>query len=226
MIVFTSHGSAKVDADLSEMLLSQLDIRIAGEVGCAEAVDKAMLLKPDVILIDLFEAGAAGMETMEAVKVKLPAAKVVVVSVSEDVSDLFRALRLGAHGYLPKSAPPAQIVEAIREAVAGRTTLSPLMADKLVAEFRRKILSPKLSAREIQVWQLLRDGLDNAEIARALLVGESTVRTYVRRLMEKLQLDSRTEVIQLACGESPESVDAADAPVVTRWTDHRLPAVR
>ena len=111
---------------------------------------------------------------------------------------MLQSLKFGAQGYLLKSATATEIVDAVRKTAAGEVMLSPGIAAKLVAEFRQKANEPELSSRETQVLQLTGEGLTNVEIASKLFVSESTVRTYLGRILDKLHLRSRAEAIAYA----------------------------
>ena len=190
---------AVVRAGLSNILGAEPDIRIVGEARDGiEAVEQALELKPDVILMDIFMPRSSGLEAMVAIKKSLPSARVLILTVSEREEDLFDALRFGAQGYLLKSATITEIADGVRRTVAGEAILSGGVASKLIAEFRGKVDEPKLSIRETEVLQLLGDGLTNTEIADRLFISESTVRTYLHRVLEKLYLRNRSQAIAYA----------------------------
>ena len=140
----------------------------------------------------------SGLEAMVAIKERFPAASVLILPISEREEDLFQALRFGAQGYLLKGAAITEVVNAVRRTTAGEVMLSPEIATKLVAEFQGKADKPKLSSRETEVLQLMGEGLTNTEIAHRLFISESTTRTYLRRLLDKLHLKNRTEATAYA----------------------------
>jgi len=190
---------AVVRAGLANVLGPESDIRIIGEAGDGfEAINKALELKPDVILMDIFMPRCSGLEATIAIKEKFPEANVLILTISDREEDLFQALRLGAQGYLLKSATITEVVEAVRRTAIGESMLSPHIAARLVAEFRNKTDEPRLSAREIEVLQLAGAGLTNTEIASRLFISESTVRTYLQRLLDKLHLRNRSQAIAYA----------------------------
>jgi two-component system NarL family response regulator len=185
---------AVVRAGLVNILEAEADIHIVGEAGDGlEAIRKAQELKPDVVLMDIFMPGCTGLEAMVAINERLPDTKVLILTISDREEDLFQALRLGAQGYLLKSASITEVSEAIRMTFAGEAKLSPHIATRLVREFRGKADESKLSAREMEVLRLVGEGLTNTEIGKRLFIGESTVRTYLHRLLEKLHLKNRSE---------------------------------
>jgi DNA-binding NarL/FixJ family response regulator len=188
-----------IRAGLAKILGAESDITIVGEARDGlEAIEKALELKPDVVLMDIFMPRCSGLEATIAIRQKLPDARLLILTISEREEDLLQALRFGAQGYLLKSATITEVTEAVRKTAAGEAMLSPAIAARLVAEFRQKSDEPALSAREIEVLQLLGEGLTNAEIAHRLFICESTVRTHLQRLLSKLHLKNRAEAIAYA----------------------------
>lgn len=188
-----------VRAGLSTMLDTESDITIVGEARDGlEAIEKASIQKPDVILMDIFMPRCNGLEAMKKINELVPDVKVVILTVSEREEDLLEVLRYGAAGYLLKSAQISEISRAVRMAAEGEAVLSPNMATRLVAQFREKLEEPILSTRESEILQLLSSGLTNTEIGERLYISESTVRTYIHRLLTKLNLKNRAEAIAYA----------------------------
>jgi len=188
-----------VRAGLTNMLDAEIDIKIVGE-ACdgLEAIDKASSLKPDVVLMDIIMPRCNGLEAMKKINEILPNVKVVILTVSEREEDLLEVLRYGATGYLLKSAQINEISRAVRMAAAGEAVLSPNMATRLVAQFREKVEEPIPSSRESEILQLLGGGLTNTGIGDRLYISESTVRTYIHRLLTKMNLKNRAEAIAYA----------------------------
>jgi DNA-binding NarL/FixJ family response regulator len=190
---------AVVRDGLAKILGAESDIAIVGEAKDGlEAIKKAVVLKPDVILMDIFMPYCTGLEATVAIRQKIADARLLILTVSEREEDLLQALRFGAQGYLLKSATITEVADAVRMVAAGEAMLSPHIVTRLVAELREKTDEPALSTREVEVLQLLGEGLTNTEIASRLFIGESTVRTYLRRLLEKLHLKNRAEAIAYA----------------------------
>ena len=167
---------------------------VARSVDVFAAAAKADELNPQVILLDMPPDEAGGLKTISVISQRLPAARVVVLSDSEESDDIFRALSYGADGYLLKGTSDAEIAHALEKAASGDVVVSPSLATKLVQWLREKAREPKLSQREAEVLTLLGKGLKNREIASHLVVSESTARTYIYRLQDKLGFKSRLEL--------------------------------
>ena len=185
---------------LVRILADEPDIRIVGEArNGVDTLSKTLEFKPDVVIMDIFLPDCNGLEAIVAIKEGLPAVKVLVWTVSEREEDLLQALRLGAQGYLLKSATAAEMVEGVRRAAVNETMLSSRMASKLVAEFRYKNNNqPKLSSREMEVLLLVAEGMTDTDIGEHLFITETTVRTHLRRLLDKLHLKNRVQAAAYA----------------------------
>ncbi len=191
-------------AGLASLLEAEPDIRVVGQASnVTEIINKARELKPQVIISDVRLNGHDALEAVSLIKDDLPDTTTVILTDSESEEDVFRALLCGAQGYLLKSCSKAELLRAVLKAAAGEVILSESIAATLVKELRDKARSPKLSEREEEVVTLLGEGLNNREIASRLVVSESTVRTYIYRLQEKLGLKSRAEVSIWASHRSP-----------------------
>jgi DNA-binding NarL/FixJ family response regulator len=187
-----------------DMLLSGLDdIEVVGQaVNGAEAVELAARLRPDVVLMDVRMPELDGIEATR--QIDGPA---VVILTTFDLDDyVFGAFRAGASGFLLKDAPRERIVEAVRSAAAGDALIAPSVTRRLIEHFARipegKVSRPKalneLTARELEVLQLIARGLSNAELAERLVVSEKTVKTHVSSILLKLGLRDRVQAVILA----------------------------
>lgn len=190
---------------LRQAIMDNPDMTFAGEARDGlEAEEMAMEVKPDVILMDISMPRCGGFEAMLSIKQKRPEVKIMFLTVSEQDEDLLQAVRLGADGYLLKTVPIGQIIDALRRIAAGESILSPEMTSKLMRELKKKATEPSLSAREEEILDLLGNGLTTVEIASRLYLGEGTVSTYARRLLDKLHLKNRAEAIAYAARRNPK----------------------
>ncbi|MEO7746012.1 MAG: response regulator transcription factor [Actinomycetota bacterium] len=195
-----------------EMVLGQEDdIEIVGEAGDgAEAIARAEELLPDVVLMDIRMPRRSGIEACTAIKDVVPSTKIVILTISDEESDLYEAVRAGANGYLLKDVPGEEIADGIRAVVGGQSLISPSMASKLLTEFATMIKKsderpalpvPRLTTRELEVLKLVARGMANRDIAGELFISENTVKNHVRNILEKLQLHSRMEAVVYAVRE-------------------------
>ncbi|HEY0584125.1 MAG TPA: response regulator transcription factor [Chloroflexota bacterium] len=172
------------------------DLEIVGEAADgAEAVRLAERLKPDVVLMDLLMPVLDGIAAIERIRQEQPGVEVIALtSVLEDAS-VVGAVRAGAIGYLLKDTRADELRRAIKAAAAGQVQLAPRAAARLMREVRtpEQALPMPLSPREMEILRLLASGQTNKEMARALSIGEKTVKTHVSRILGKLDVQSRTQ---------------------------------
>lgn len=196
--VLVACGEGPYRTGLAIILAAEPDIVVVGEAGdCQEAVERAVKLSPDVILVDIALTLHDELESMLKIRERV-AARIVVLADSQGAEDVSRALACGAQGYMLKSVSGAEIVRAVRKAAAGESAFSPDIVTALFAGLRGEVGEPRLTGRETEVFRLLGDGLSNREIADRLMVSVSTVRTYIYRIMEKLELKSRAKATACA----------------------------
>jgi two-component system NarL family response regulator len=152
----------------------------------------------------------SGIEACLAIKELVPSTKIVMLTISDEESDLYDAVRAGANGYLLKDVPAEEIADGLRAVHAGQSLISPSMASKLLSEFALMIKKheerptmpvPRLTERELEVLKLVARGMANKDIAKALFISENTVKNHVRNILEKLQLHSRMEAAMYAVRE-------------------------
>jgi len=191
---------AVVRAGLISIISTEPTIKVVGEAeDGVEAVEKAVALNPDVVMMDVNMPRASGLEALVAMRQKLPEIKVLFITVSDREEDLFSAIRFGAQGYILKNASVDQVIEAVKKTAEGEAMLSPNLATRLIQEFRKKQNEDDvLSDREREVLKLVGEGKTNTEIASTLFIGETTVRTHLQRLLYKLHLKNRAEAIAYA----------------------------
>ncbi|MDQ3504152.1 MAG: response regulator transcription factor, partial [Actinomycetota bacterium] len=152
---------------------------------------------PDVVLMDLRMPDLDGVEATRALRQRENPPRVVILTTYDTDADILRAVEAGATGYLLKDAPRQELAEAVRAAARGQTVLSPPVAAKLVSRLRGADASA-LTSREIDVLDLVARGLTNAQIGRALLIAEATVKTHLLRAFAKLGVDDRTAAVTTA----------------------------
>ncbi|HWQ93567.1 MAG TPA: response regulator transcription factor [Clostridia bacterium] len=202
---------AGVRAGLERLFNESREFKCASSYPSAEsAMAKLLADKPDVVLMDINLPGRNGIECVRHLKEQNPAMLVVMLTVYEDTEMVFQALQAGAIGYLLKRTPPQQLIEAVMEVLEGGAPITSHIARKVVEAFHPPPARPtgtmvELSAREREVLELLAKGFLVKEIAAKLAVGFGTVRTYVRRIYEKLHVQSRSQAIAkyFRAGEPP-----------------------
>lgn len=191
-----------VRSGIVALLESEPGIEVVGEaVDGAEAVALAAELQPDLVLMDLrmpvLDGAAATARILEADV----GTRVLVLTTYETDDHILAAIEAGASGYLLKAAPQEEILAGIRSVAAGETVLAPSIAAKLVRRVRADASAPAppaLSPRELDVLRLVADGRSNPEIARALHIGEATVKTHLIHVFEKLGVNDRTRAVTRA----------------------------
>lgn len=168
--------------------------------GGTAAVELAVRLQPDVIVMDLNMPDLGGVEATRRIVAAIPSARVLVLTMFDDDESVFAAMRAGARGYLVKSSRPEQIVDAVRAVGDGEAIFSPAVATRLLDFFAtapRPSTLPALTAREREVANLMAAGKGNTAIARDLFLTTKTVRNHVSNILRKLQVADRTQAINL-----------------------------
>jgi DNA-binding NarL/FixJ family response regulator len=187
-----------VRAGLRAMLSKEADFLLVGEASTgSEAVEQAVRLRPDVVLMDLRLPGLDGAAATAQIRAHgLPTA-VLILTTYESTVDILRAIEAGATGYLLKDAQSEELLAAIRAVVQGKAVLAPTVATRLVHQVG-KPAKMALSARELEVLALVAQGASNKEIARALHVSEATVKSHLLHLFGKLEVSDRTAAVTVA----------------------------
>lgn len=191
------------------VLANQENLKVVGEASDGlEAIQKAKEIAPDVILMDLNMPHCSGLEAIQAIETEMPQVHTLVLTISDSESDLFAAMKFGARGYILKNTEPEELIHAILHIARGGVLVSPLMATKLLTEFKDlKVVVEKepeekagahLSPREMEVLQLVANGASNKEIGDSLFISENTVKTHLRSIMEKLHLANRSQAAAYA----------------------------
>ena len=183
---------------LSGMFASTAEFSVLGQAGDgAEAVRLAEALRPDVILMDLRMPGLDGVAAITELARRGVAARVLVLTTYDTDSDVLAAVEAGATGYLLKDAPRAELVRAVRAAAHGEAVLAPSVAARLMSRVRTPDVTVEepLSARELEVLELVAAGNTNREAAARLFISEATVKTHLLHIYEKLGVSDRAAAV-------------------------------
>ncbi len=196
---------------LSALLAGDPRIVVAGDAADAgEALRRGPALAPDVVLLDNHLPGVKGVDALPALKEVLPAARILMLTVSEDADDLAAALRAGACGYLLKTMEGEALVDAVLRAARGESVVAPAMTGKLVHAYRTATGSRDagadaapsgvalLSPRELEILRGIARGESNKEIGRGLGIAETTVKIHVQHVLRKLGVASRVQAAVIA----------------------------
>ena len=194
---------------LTMLLGVEPDIKVVGEAG--DGISAATMVAnvvPDIVLLDVRMPKRTGLEACMEIKQLVPAARIIMLTVSDEEADLYEAVKNGASGYLLKDSSIDEVAQAVHVVAEGQSLISPSMAVKLIDEFkemsrtdREQVPTPRLTDRELEVLRLVATGLNNREVAKQLFISENTVKNHVRNILEKLQLHSRMEAVMYAVRE-------------------------
>jgi DNA-binding NarL/FixJ family response regulator len=205
--VLIADDQALVRAGFRMILDAETDIEIVAEAADGlEAVEAASLYTVDVALMDIRMPNLDGIEATRRIVEQTRSTHVLMLTTFDLNEYVYEALRAGASGFMLKDAPPEQLVSAIRVVASGEALLAPSITRRVIEEFARRPpprdgLPPQLeqlTARELEVLRLVARGSSNAEIAAELFLGETTVKTHVARILQKLDLRDRVQAVVLA----------------------------
>jgi DNA-binding NarL/FixJ family response regulator len=205
--VLVADDQALLRAGLTALLGAEPDLSVIGEAADgAEAVELALRLHPDVVLMDVEMPGLDGIGATRRLRAAGSRARVLVVTTFGHDAYVYRALRAGANGFLLKATPPERLPAAVRAVAAGETVLDPAVTARLVEHFLTRpeldtaALRPleQLTERERQVLRLLARGLSNVEMGRELCLSDATVKSHVTRMLGKLGVGTRVQAVVLA----------------------------
>ena len=189
------------------------EFEVAGQAGDGnQAVRQARALRPDVILMDLVMPHKDGVAAIAEIKEEDPGARILVLTSFSEDRKAFEAVKAGALGYLLKDSSSDEVIQAIRDVYRGELSLQPSLALRVIRELGRPSSLPPaeqpLTDREVEVLQLVAQGLSNQEIGDRLSITERTVRSHVSSFLEKLHLANRTQAALYALREGLASLDA------------------
>jgi DNA-binding NarL/FixJ family response regulator len=205
--VVIADDQALVRAGFRMILDSENDIEIVAEAGDGrEAIDLCDRYTVDVVLMDIRMPEMDGIEATRRLQERAAATRVLMLTTFDLNEYVYEALRAGASGFLLKDAPPEQLVSAIRVVADGEALLAPSITKRVIEEYTRRPpprdgFPPELSeltAREVDVLRLIARGCSNAEIAKELFLGETTVKTHVARILQKLDVRDRVQAVVIA----------------------------
>ncbi len=187
-----------VRSGLRGMISSEVGFEVVGEADNGSvAVDMAIRLRPDVVLMDLSMPVMDGVAATDAIKKNLTETQVLVLTTYDSDADILPAIEAGATGYLLKDVTSDELFRAIRAAARGESVLAPAVAARLMGRVRG-IIKDVLSQREVEVLNVVADGASNAEIARMLHISETTVKAHMSHIFSKLEVNDRTAAVTAA----------------------------
>jgi DNA-binding NarL/FixJ family response regulator len=180
---------------IATMINNQPDMRLVASASTGkEGILKYREIKPDITLMDLRLPDLSGIDVMIAIRTESPDARIILLTMFAGDVEIQRALAAGAHGYLLKSMPSEQMVEAIRQAYTGKKRVPPEVASNLAEHFSEE----PLTNREIDVLRHVSEGNRNRDIAKRLFIAEETVKVHLKHIMEKLGASDRTHAMAIA----------------------------
>jgi DNA-binding NarL/FixJ family response regulator len=196
---------AMVRAGLHMLLAEEPDIDVVAEASNGlEAIAQVTRYRPDVVLMDIRMPILDGLAATRRILTDNDTVKVLILTTFDLDDYVYEAMRAGASGFVLKDDPPEQLIAAVRTIADGNALLSPTVTRKVIAHFARRQRRPpplalhSLTAREMDVFRLIASGLSNAEIGRELFISDTTVKTHVTRLLQKLEVRDRAQAIVLA----------------------------
>jgi DNA-binding NarL/FixJ family response regulator len=179
-------------------------VQVIGEAATGrEAVQLAEQLQPDIILMDIYMPDGNGLQATKAIRERYPNIKVVMLTSSESDEHLYEAVQLGASGYLLKNLDAAQLFDLLGGVMRGEAAMTPEMASRLLKGIAKRSADPTqgveaLTERELIVLRLVAVGSSNSDIAEKLCISVNTVKTHIRNILDKLQLENRTQAATYA----------------------------
>jgi len=185
---------------LATVLGQEEGLEVVGQAANGlEAVDQARKLQPDIILMDLQMPEMDGVEAIEEIKMETSDIGIIILTTYDTDDYIFRGIEAGARGYLLKDSTPEEVIKAIHTVHKGESMIQPRVASRLLDRFSQlshdSVPEEVLSPREVQVLQLIAKSAVNKEIASELFIGESTVKTHIIHIFNKLGVKGRTEAV-------------------------------
>jgi DNA-binding NarL/FixJ family response regulator len=203
--VLVADDQSMVRAGFRMLLGNESDIEVVAEASNGlEAIEKAVRLRPTVILMDIRMPELDGLEATRRIIAADDSARILILTTFDLDEYVYEALRAGASGFVLKDDPPEQLLAAVRTVAGGHALLSPAITKRVIKQFTRvpRASPPKeladLTQRELGVLRLLARGYSNAEIGRDLYISETTVKTHITHILQKLHLRDRVQAVVLA----------------------------
>jgi DNA-binding NarL/FixJ family response regulator len=203
--VLVADDQSMVRAGFRMLLAGEADIEVVAEASNGlEAVEKAARFDPTVVLMDIRMPELDGLEATRRILATDDAARILILTTFDLDEYVYEALRAGASGFVLKDEPPEQLLGAIRVVAGGEALLSPAITKRVIKQFARipQPASPReldeLTERELDVFRLVARGLSNAEIGRELYISDTTVKTHITHILQKLNLRDRVQAVVLA----------------------------
>jgi len=203
--VLVADDQSMVRAGFRMLLSGEADIEVVAEASNGlEAVDKAARFRPTVVLMDIRMPELDGLQATRRILAADDTARILILTTFDLDEYVYEALRAGASGFVLKDDPPEQLLAAIRIVAAGEALLSPSITRRVIKQFTRvpQHAPPSqvedLTERELEVFRLIARGLSNAEIGRELYISDTTVKTHITHILQKLDLRDRVQAVVLA----------------------------
>ena len=203
--VLVADDQSMVRAGFRMLLGGEEDIEVVAEASDGlEAVSKAARFHPTIVLMDIRMPELDGLEATRRILAADPSARILILTTFDLDEYVYEGLRAGASGFVLKDEPPEQLIAAVRTVAGGDALLSPTVTKRVIKQFTRAARpeAPKgvdeLTARELEILRLIADGLSNGEIAGKLYISETTVKTHVTHILQKLDLRDRVQAVVLA----------------------------
>jgi DNA-binding NarL/FixJ family response regulator len=203
--VLVADDQSMVRAGFRMLLSREPDIDVVAEASNGlEAVDKAARFRPTVVLMDIRMPELDGLEATRRILAAHDTARILILTTFDLDEYVYEALRAGASGFVLKDDPPEQLLSAIRTVAGGEALLSPAITKRVIEKFTRishrepPIELAELTDREVDVWRLIARGLSNAEIGQELYISDTTVKTHITHILQKLKLRDRVQAVVLA----------------------------
>jgi DNA-binding NarL/FixJ family response regulator len=203
--VLVADDQSMVRAGFRMLLSSQQDIEVVAEASNGlEAVDKATRFRPTVVLMDIRMPELDGLQATRRILAADDTARILILTTFDLDEYVYEALRVGASGFVLKDDPPEQLLDAIRIVAGGDALLSPTITKRVIKQFARipRPAPPRevedLTERELDVFRLIARGLSNAEIGQELYISDTTVKTHITHILQKLNLRDRVQAVVLA----------------------------